>query len=389
MGQKATKEKRMEHYLDNNTLSIADLQTLKITETMLSTPAISHRGKTELAQKHRALLNETIEKIVNTIQAPQEAKMLFENDLQTLHRRLFESLYRHRILEEQKSKIIIYGRESVGIQSAALALKRRGIEVLRIGCDAQGAFDLDAFKASLDDTVAWVSISHADAFSGVLLPIEEITTLLHEMQIPFHSDASTALGKIPIDMQRLGIDYLTLDAHAAYAPQAAAVLCIKANDPLTKTLFVDAYGFVGFDAQAADIATVAALGKAVEIASDMLGFETEEMRDLRDTFESRLEEIGGVTIVGKTHARLANTLAFQIDSVSNATAMHYFEASDLLLADALTERLHNPYIQAIGNDEKLRHTLLSIALSPDNDEACVESVIETIEEKIKPTAYKD
>ena len=223
--------------------------------------------------------------------------------------------------------VVISRAEHEAILAPAEALEREEIEVTRLDVDGQGRTAPENLGAALRDDTALVSVMLANNETGVLAPVEALARVAHERGALFHSDAVNALGKVAIDVERLGVDLLSVSAHKAHGPKGVGALFVRRGTPFRAMLLggrqererrggtLNAAGIVGF-------------GAACAALTSEPGEELERVRALRDRLEVRLRErFPGLRVMGGAAPRVPNTCCVCLPGVEA-------EAALLLLSEA-------------------------------------------------------
>ena len=186
-------------------------------------------------------------------------------------------------------------------------LERLGASVTYLPVDSLGQVDPDDVRRALTPRTILISVMHANNEVGTLQPIAEIARIAHERDILFHTDAAQSIGKIPVHVDELGVDLLSLAGHKFYAPKGAGVLYVR-NGVRLEPLIHGAGHESGRRAGTENILLNIALGSACELAQSWL--KVESIRQLRDLFWELLQtRFGkGVVLNGHPTERLPNTL---------------------------------------------------------------------------------
>jgi cysteine desulfurase len=188
-------------------------------------------------------------------------------------------------------------------------LRRLGCTVTHVGVDRTGIVDVEAIGKALSRSTTIVSIMHANNEVGTLQPIGEIADLAHRYKALVHTDAAQSIGKVPVKVNDLDVDLLTVAGHKLYAPKGIGVLYVRRG--VTLEPFIHGAGHEnGRRAGTENVPYIVALGKACEIAGQNLAAASERLRMLRDRLWQRLQAGLGDKIVLNGHAekRLPNTL---------------------------------------------------------------------------------
>jgi cysteine desulfurase len=196
-------------------------------------------------------------------------------------------------------------------------LAKRGHEVTWLGVDSNGQIDLAELERAIRPDTAIVTVMWANNETGVLFPMEEIAALVRKKGALFHTDAVQAIGKIPLRISELPINFLSLSGHKLHCPKGVGVLYVNKRTRFQPYL-IGGGQENGKRAGTQNVASIVALGKACELAGEFMVHEATEVRALRDEFESGvLSRIPGSEVNGDRDHRLPNTsnLAFaDVDS---------------------------------------------------------------------------
>jgi cysteine desulfurase len=188
-------------------------------------------------------------------------------------------------------------------------LERLGCKVTVLRVDRYGLVDPDAVKKALERSTTMVSIMHANNEVGTLEPIREIGALARKYGALMHTDAAQSLGKIPVDVNELGVDLLSVAGHKLYAPKGVGVLYVRRGVKL-EPLIHGAGHESGRRAGTENVPYIVGLGTACEIARKSLPDSSMRLKQLRDRLWDRLHATLGDKIVlnGHPELRLPNTL---------------------------------------------------------------------------------
>jgi cysteine desulfurase len=203
------------------------------------------------------------------------------------------------------------------------ALQKQGYHVSLLPVESDGGIDLHLLEQSIRPDTAIVSVMWANNETGVLFPIEEIAAICRSKGVLFHTDAVQTPGKLKIDVQELGMDFLSLSAHKLHAPKGVGLLYVKHKTKYAPYVIGGGQEH-GRRGGTENVANIVAFGRAAELALGSLKEENTRIRALRDKLENAiLKEISGTARNGAKEPRLPNTTNISFDAV---------EAENILMA---------------------------------------------------------
>lgn len=212
-------------------------------------------------------------------------------------------------LQSKGNHIITSKVEHPAIINPCTYLESIGAEVTYVDVDQDGRVDPLQVEKAIKDTTILISIMHANNEVGALQPIEEIGSIAKKNGILFHSDAAQSIGKVPVKVDDLGVDLLSIAGHKLYAPKGIGALYIRQGTPISS--FIHGAGHEdGRRAGTENTPYIVALGKACELA-DLHVLEIKNIRELRNYFWKELKKCYGDSIVvnGNLDKNLPNTLS--------------------------------------------------------------------------------
>jgi cysteine desulfurase len=200
-------------------------------------------------------------------------------------------------------------------------LERSGWKVVRLGIDRTGRVDLIRAGEMIGEGTTLVTVMHANNETGVLQPIEEIAGMARQQRTLAHTDAAQSVGKVPVEVDRLGVDLLSIAGHKLYAPKGVGALYIRRGTVVSPVL-LGAGHERGMRPGTENVPGIVGLGKACEIARRTLQGEMERVRGLRDLlWELLARAVPGLRLNGSPEHRLPNTLNIRFPGVRGGAVL--------------------------------------------------------------------
>lgn len=225
-------------------------------------------------------------------------------------------------LEESLGKrhIVTTAVEHPAVLNVVRDLEAHGATVTILGVDRDGQIDLDELRDSLRDDTALVTVMLANNETGVLFPIDEIAAIVKERGVALHTDAVQAVGKVPIDLSKLNVDFLALSAHKFHGPKGVGAMFARKGTPCHSFLLGGGQER-GRRAGTENVGGVVAMALALERAAQHMDHYHTVTRDLRDRLEQGLlDAVPGAFVNGARSPRLPNTSSICFPGV-DASAM--------------------------------------------------------------------
>ena len=183
--------------------------------------------------------------------------------------------------------IITTAIEHEAVLNACQALEKQGARVTYLPTDREGLIDLGELRRGIRPETVLITIMHANNELGAVQPLEEIGRIAKEADVYFHTDAVQSAGKIPIDVNTLQVDLLSISGHKLYAPKGIGALYVRGGTRLRQLLY-GGHHQRGFRPGTENVAGIVGLGKAVEIACKSLAEDAQRIAALRDKLQQGL-----------------------------------------------------------------------------------------------------
>jgi len=250
--------------------------------------------------------------------------------------------------------------EHEAVLNACQALEKRGMKVTYLPVDSHGQIALNELRRVLRPETVLITIMHANNELGTVQPLEEIGRIAQDADIYFHTDAVQSAGKIPIDVTALQVDLLSLSGHKFYAPKGIGALYIRGGTRLRQLLY-GGHHQRGFRPGTENVAGIAGLGKAAEIARRSLADDAKRVALLRDKLQQGLlERVPQSRVNAAAAQRTPNTTNLVFPGV---------EGEALLIALDLKGLACSTGAACSSGAVEPSHVLTAIGLSPEEARA--------------------
>ncbi len=200
-------------------------------------------------------------------------------------------------------------------------LERRGFEITYLPVDKDGLVNPDDAREAITNKTCLISIMHANNEVGTIQPIKELAAIAREAGVYFHTDAVQTAGQLPINVDELGMDLLSISAHKLYGPKGVGALYIRKGTKLVP--FMHGGGQErNRRGSTENVPGIVGFGKATEIALEVMAGEIERQTRLRDRLINNiLEQIDGVRLNGHPTKRLPNNVNVSVDYVEGESML--------------------------------------------------------------------
>ncbi|MDD5544645.1 MAG: cysteine desulfurase family protein [Acidobacteriia bacterium] len=210
-------------------------------------------------------------------------------------------------LRHKGNHVAVSSVEHPAVLQSCAVLERHGFQVTYVAVNSDGILDLDALKASLRPDTVLVSVMLANNETGVLQPVQKVSEIAKAKGILVHTDAVQAVGKIPVQVDTLGVDLLSLSAHKIHGPQGVGALYVRKGVEV-EPLLVGGGQERKRRAGSENVAAVVGFGRAAEMAGRDLTAEFQRLASMRDEYESQLlKQVPSARINGGRSPRVPNT----------------------------------------------------------------------------------
>jgi cysteine desulfurase len=289
---------------------------------------------------------------------------------------------------EKGNHIITQVTEHKAVLDACKRLEKSGWDVTYLTVASDGRVSVDDLRSAITPKTVLISIMYANNEIGVIQPIAEIGKIAKEKKIVFHVDGVQAVGKIPVDVQKDGIDLLSISAHKIYGPKGAGALYVRRKDPRVEVAaIIDGGGHErGMRSGTLNVPGIVGLGKACEICQKEMPEEIERLRSLRDKLREAITgRLDGTAVNGSIAHRLPNNLNLSFSGVEGDALLMGINDVAVSSGSACTSAMIEPsyVLRSLGVSDDLSHSSIRFGLGRFNSEEEVNYVADRVVETVK------
>jgi cysteine desulfurase len=289
---------------------------------------------------------------------------------------------------EKGNHIITAVTEHKAVLDTCKRLEKYGYRVTYLPVQKDGLIDLEGLQRAMDDKTILVTIMAANNEIGVLQPIAEIGKLCRERGIIFHTDATQAVGKVPVDVNKQNIDLASISGHKMYGPKGVGALYVRRKNPRVQLApIIDGGGHErGMRSGTLNVPGIVGLGKACALAQEEMPQESCRLAGLRNRLRDRITgKLDEVYINGSMEHRLPGSLNISFAYVEGESLLMGINDIAVSSGSACTSATLEPsyVLKALGTGDDLAHSSIRFGIGRFNTEAEVDyvadRVIETVE----------
>lgn len=277
--------------------------------------------------------------------------------------------------------IITVATEHSAVIDPCNYLKSLGFEVTILPVEKDGIINLNQLEKALRSDTILVSVMAANNEIGVLQPLAEIGELCRRQEIIFHTDAAQAIAKIPLDVQAMKIDLMSLTAHKVYGPKGIGAIYVRRRNPRVQLAAQQHGGGHERGMRSGTLYTpqIVGFGKAVEIALEEQKIECDRLIQLRERLWKQLSQLPGIHLNGHPTQRLAGNLNISVEKVDGSALLLGLQSvmavsSGSACSSATTAPSH--VLTALGHSEQLAYASVRFGIGRFNTQEEIDRVAE-------------
>ncbi len=372
-------------YLDNNATTAMHEDVIEAVHQ--SNMLYGNASSMHMAGRQAALAIEQSRQALASLIDEESSSIVFTSGASEANNTVF-NIFKERIdLGSKRNRIVTTTIEHPSIIETVKYLRQLGYNVDECPVDSTGLVKMDVMKKLLGDDVALVSVMLGNNEIGTIQPVAEIARLAHQAGAFMHTDATQAIGKIPVSMRELGVDYLSLSAHKFYGPKGVGALVVKAKAPYAP-LVHGGHQEGGKRAGTYNTASIVGMGVAAGIAQREQQAEQQKLWKLREMLRvGILERISNVVVNGNQEHCLPGTLDVSFPHAEGESILLYLDMEGIMVSTGsacASGSLEPSYVLlASGVDIELAHGSIRFSFGRYNTEQDVAYVLEKLPPIIK------
>ena len=288
--------------------------------------------------------------------------------------------------KEKGNHIITAVTEHKAVLDTCKHLEKHGARVTYLGVKEDGLIDLAELEAAMTPETVLVSIMYGNNEIGVIQPVKEISAIAHKFGALFMTDATQAVGKIPVDVNTDGIDLMAFSAHKMYGPKGVGALYVRRKNPRVKvTSQMDGGGHErGMRSGTLNVPGIVGLGKACELCRLEMADEAVRLSALRDKLETSLNTMEESYVNGNTQHRLPHVANISFKYVEGEGLMMAMKDLAVSSGSACTSASLEPsyVLKSLGLSDDLAHSSIRFGLGRFTTEEEVDYAIENTKKAV-------
>ncbi len=292
-----------------------------------------------------------------------------------------------------KKHIITLKTEHKAVLDICDYLEKNGFSITRLPVNKEGMIDLTLIEKSIKKETLLVSVMHVNNEIGVIQPIKDIGKLCKTKGILFHMDAAQSLGKLPINVETFGIDLLSISAHKFYGPKGVGALYVRRKNPrvsLSPLLYGGGHER-GLRSGTLPVHQIVGMGKACQIAAQVMEEETIRISSLRDQLLQGIEEdVSHCNVNGSMKHRLAGNLNMSFPGTQNEAVIAAVPEIAISSGAACTTSTMEPshVLLALGLSKEMAYSSLRFGIGRFNTKQDIDTAVEVISRCMKKLQFR-
>lgn len=287
--------------------------------------------------------------------------------------------------KDSKNHIVTVVTEHKCVLDTCRHLEQQGFKITYLPVQQNGIVDLDKLKNAITDKTVVVSVMAVNNEIGVIQPLKEIGQICREKGVYFHTDAAQAFGKIPLDVNEMNIDLMSISGHKIYGPKGVGALYVRRKPRVRLNAIIDGGGQErGMRSGTLATPLIVGLGEAAKIARYEMAKDYEHVKKLSDKFLNEMFNIPEVFLNGDRNIRYPGCLNLSFSCIEGESMIIAIKDLAVSSGSACTSAsLESSYVlRALGVDEELAHTSIRFGIGRFTTEAEIDEAINIVKRAI-------
>ncbi len=370
-------------YMDHSATSPVDIEVLNAMEPYFVDSYGNASTLYSLGREARRAMESGREKVASIIGANTDEIIFTSGGTESDNIAIKGIAYRFR---RRGNHIITSNIEHPAVDETCKYLEKNGFEVTYLPVGNDGIVNTSDLEEAITDKTILITIMHANNEIGTIQPIREIGGIARENKIYFHTDAVQTVGKIPVNVEELKVDMLSLSAHKLYGPKGIGALYIKKGVNVEPIIHGGGHE-KGIRPGTENVAGIVGLGKACEIAENNLKEEANYLTAMRNELIRRvLSEIDESYLNGHPTKRLPNNINFRFTGIEGESLVLHLDSKNIASStgSACSSKKLEPshVLMALGLEEVQAHGSLRLTLGKENKVEDINYVVESIKDAV-------
>ncbi|WP_159788782.1 cysteine desulfurase family protein [Sodalinema gerasimenkoae] len=366
----------MQIYLDHSATTPTRSEAVEamlnsLTQAWGNPSSLHHWGETAATAVETARLQ-----VADLINAPAESIIFTSGGTEANNLALMGAL------PQKPGHLIISGVEHAAISEPAGRLQEQGWQVTRLSVTPQGRVSPEDFKAALRPDTALASVIYGQSEVGTVQPIAELAAIARGHGVLFHTDAVQVAGRLPLDVEALGVDLLSLSSHKLYGPKGVGALYVRPGLSL-QPLLAGGGQERGRRSGTEAVPNIVGFGVAAALASSELDSESPRLEQLRDRLFEHLAGVWSLQVTGDRQNRLPHHVSFLVDAedsrgkpITGKALVRQLNLAGIAISSGSAchsgKLAPSPVLLAMGYPERLAQAGIRLTLGRDTTEADID-----------------
>lgn len=371
-------------YMDHSATSPVDPQVFEAMKPYFVDEFGNASTLYSLGREARKAMESARQNVASIIGAKSEEIIFTSGGTESDNIAIKGTVYR---LKDKGNHIITSAIEHPAVEETCKYLEKKGFEVTYLPVYEEGIVRISDLEDAITDKTILITIMHANNEIGTIQPIAEIGKIAREKKIYFHTDAVQSVGKIPVNVEQLNVDMLSLSSHKLYGPKGIGALYVKKGVRLEPIIHGGGHE-KGLRPGTENVSGIVGLGKACEIAEMDLEKNSKYLTDLRDKLiDGVLNSVEQSYLNGHRTKRLPNNINFRFTGIEGESLVLHLDSKGIAAStgSACSSKSLEPshVLTALGLEHVDAHGSLRLTLGKENTEDEANYVIESVKEVVE------